>query len=106
MLPKIGRSGKWVAIVGKIWRSESKCFSCCCYQRPRPVPREDGDIDKRREIFSRRIRHSGDTNARPGALLAALASNTPRPQRKRRHQEKEKKKKGEGLATGNQKGFG
>ena len=56
--------------------------------------------------LSRRIRHSGDTNARPGALLAALASNTPGPQRKRRHQEKEKKKKGEGLATGNQKGFG
>ena len=58
------------------------------------------DIDKRREIYSRRILHNGDTNARPGALLAALASNTPRPQRKRRHQEEEKKKKGEGPGFG------
>ena len=47
-----------------------------------------------------------NTNARPGTLQAAPACNAPNPGENDGIRKNEEKKRGEGLATGNQNGYG
>ena len=47
-----------------------------------------------------------NTNARPGTLQAAPACNAPNPGENDDTRKNEEKKRGEGLATGNQNGYG